>query len=184
MSKLKLKDIIVVTSNKDKLAEINAILGTNHKVSKIAVPEIQSLNLDEVIIAKAKAAYQIIKQPVLVEDISLEIKSLNGLPGPFVKFFLKTLGTEGTVALISDKKTDTKVTNATAIYDGQNLKIFKGSTRGTLSKKNKGINGFGFDKVFIPKGHKQTYAQMPTKLKNKISHRAKALERLKRYLTS
>lgn len=179
---MKLTDLTVVTSNKNKLAEINQILGTNHKVSKLNIPEIQSLDLDEVITYKAKSAYQKIKKPILVEDISLEIKALKGLPGPFVKFFLQTLGTEGTVKLVGKAKTDTKVTAAVAIYDGKNLKIVKGIVYGTLTQKNRGINGFGFDKVFTPKGYKQTYAELPTKLKNKISHRAKALQKVKRYL--
>lgn len=179
---MKLSDLTVVTFNKNKLAEINSILGTNHQVSTLDVPEIQSLDLEEVLIAKAKAAYQKIGKPVLVEDISLEIKELKGLPGTFVKFFLHTLGTEGTVALLGKKKSDTIVTNGTAIYDGKIIKIFKGSITGTLSKKNRGTNGFGFDKVFIPSGYKVTYAQMPTELKNKISHRAKALRKLKKYL--
>ena len=53
MNKIKLSDIVVVTTSKDKLAEINEILGTNHKVSKLDIPEIQSLNLDEVVADKA-----------------------------------------------------------------------------------------------------------------------------------
>ena len=115
---MKISDITVVTSNKDKLTEINKILGTNHKVSALDIAEIQSLDLEEVIIHKAKEAYAKIKKPVVVEDISLEIKALNGLPGTFVKFFLQKLGTEGTVKLIDDAKTDTTVTAAVAIYDG------------------------------------------------------------------
>ena len=183
MSKLKLSDLVVVTSSRDKLAEINEILGTNHKVSKLDIWEIQSLDLDEVIENKAKSAYQKIKKPVLVEDVSFEIKALGGLPGTFIKFFLKTLGTEGTVALVNSKYTTTKVTTAAAIYDGENLKVFKGTIYGTLSPKNRGEYGFGFDKVFIPKGYKQTLAQMPPHLKNKISHRAKVLGMVKKYLS-
>lgn len=184
MSKIQLHDLVVVTSNQNKLAEINEILGTNHKVSKIEIPEIQSLDLDEVITQKVKAAYQIVKRPVLVEDISLEIKALKGLPGTFIKFFLQTLGTEGTVTLIKNKNTDTKVTAAVAIYDGKILKIFKASVFGTLSPKNKGQHGFGFDKVFIPQGFRRTYAEMPPSLKNQISHRAKALNKVKKFFTS
>ena len=181
---MKLSDIVIVTTSPNKLAEINEILGTNHKVSKFEIPEIQSLDLDEVIENKAKEAYKKIKKPVLVEDVSFEIKALRGLPGTFIKFFLKTLGTEGTVALVRGKDTTTKVTAAVAIYDGKILKIFKGTIYGTLSAKNKGNYGFGFDKVFIPAGYKQTLAQMPSSLKNKISHRAKVLRRVLAYLDS
>ena len=179
---MKLPDLVVVTSNKNKLAEINEILGTNHKVSTIDIPEIQSLNLNEVITAKAKAAYEKIKKPVLVEDVSLQIKALKGLPGTFVKFFLKTLGTEGTVKLIGNLKTSTTVIGTVAIFDGESIKIFKGRVTGTLSKKDRGTNGFGFDHVFIPKGYTKTYAEMPPEFKNKISHRALALRKVKTYL--
>lgn len=180
---MRLKDLVVVTTNKGKISEINDILGTNHKASKIDVPEIQLLDLDEVISAKAKAAYEKIKKPVLVTDVSLEIEGLHGLPGPFVKYFLKTLGAEKTVSLIKGSK-KTKVTDAVAIYDGKNLKIFKGSVWGKVVPQAKGTNGFGFDFVFVPDGYNNTWAQMPSSIKNKISHRARALIKLKKYLTS
>lgn len=183
MSKIKLSDLVVFSTNPGKIAEINSILGTNHKVSKINIPEIQSLSLDEVISAKAKEAYRRIKKPVLVTDVSLEIEALGSLPGPFVKFFLKTLNAEKTVGLIKGKNTKTKITDAIAIFDGKNLKIFKGQVYGHLIPKAKGKHGFGFDFVFIPEGASKTYAQMSPEEKNKISHRAIALKKLKAYLS-
>lgn len=183
MSNDDLKNFVLVTTNKNKLAEINEILGSTHKLSKTEIPEVQSLNLDQVITEKAKAAYEKTKKPILVEDVSFEIQQLKGLPGPFVKFFLQTLGTEGTVKLIGTNSTKAKVTAALALYNGRHLKIFKGIVWGTLSKKNRGENGFGFDKVFIPKGYSQTYAEMDPKIKNKISHRVRALMKLKAFLS-
>ncbi len=179
---MNLSNLVVVSSNPNKLKEINEILGTNFQVSKRDIPEIQSLDLSKVITAKAKEAFKQIKKPVLVEDVSLEIKSLNNLPGTFVKFFLETLGTEGTAALVKGQDTSTTVISAIAIYDGKVMKIFKGEVRGTLIFFDKGNKGFGFDKVFIPEGYKQSFAEMPTKLKNKISHRARALIKIKRFL--
>lgn len=173
---------VFVTSNKHKVREITEILGPDIKIRELNIPEVQSLNVDEVIREKAKAAFAVVKKPVIVEDISLEIKALNNLPGPFVKFFLQSLGTEGTAKLIGKKPSNTTVTAAIATYDGTKLKIFKGVVKGTLSQKNKGESGFGFDKIFIPSGYKQTYAQMPSALKNKISHRAKALKKLKKFI--
>lgn len=182
MSRIKLSDLVVITSNENKLSEINQILGTKHKVSTLDVPEIQSLDLDEVITAKAKAAYEKIRKPVLVTDVSLEIEALGGLPGPFVKYFIQTLGAEKTVSLIKGKNTKTKVTDAIAIYDGKNLKIFKGTIYGHLVAKSQGKHGFGFDFVFVPAGFNKTYSQMSPAEKNKISHRGKALQKLKKYL--
>ena|SRR3989338_10419157 len=181
---MNLKNIVVITSNKHKVAEINQILGTNYKVSKIDIPEIQSLNLDEVIEAKARTAYEIVKKPVLVTDVSLEIKALNGLPGPFVKYFVQTIGAGGTANLIKNKSKKAKVTDALGLYDGKVLRIFKGTLEGTISDSPKGDSGFGFDVVFIPKGQKKTYAQMSETEKNEISHRSIALEKLKAYLNS
>lgn len=179
-----LDKIVFVTSNKNKAREIVEILGPNVKIRKLDIPEIQSLNIDEVITAKAKAAYQIVKKPVIVEDVSFEIEALGGLPGTFIKFFMQRLGTEGTVKLIGNAKSDTTVTATMAVYDGSRLKIVKGVDHGTLSKKDRGSSGFAFDHIFIPNGYKKTYAEMPQELKNKISHRAKALKQLKKYLKS
>ena len=180
---MKLPDLVVVTTSKNKLSEINEILRTSHKVSTINIPEIQSLDLNEVITHKAKEAYNKIKKPVLVEDISFEIKALKGLPGPFIKYFLSTVGTEGTVKLLGNAPTDTKVIAAVAIYDGKSLKIFKGTAHGTLSPKNRGPYGFGFDKIFIPKGYTKTLGEMLPSLKNQISHRALALRKVLAYFS-
>lgn len=179
---MKLTNLVVVSSNKHKVAEINQILGTNYKVSPHDIPEIQSMDLDEVITAKAKAAYELFKKTVLVTDVSLEIKALNGLPGPFVKYFVQTIGAAGTANLLRNKNKKAKVTDALGLYDGKTLKIFKGTLEGTISEKPKGDSGFGFDIVFIPKGQTKTYAQMSEKEKNEISHRGIALQKLKAYL--
>lgn len=181
---MNLKNIIVVTSNKHKVAEINQILGTNYRVSPHDIPEIQSMDLDVVIAAKAKAAYELFKKPVLVTDVSLDLAALNGLPGPFVKFFVQTLGAGGTVKLIRGKSKKAVVTDALGLFDGKSLKIFKGKIEGTLADIPRGNSGFGFDVVFIPKGQKKTYAQMTESEKNEISHRSIALKKLKAYLDS
>lgn len=178
-----MNNVVFVTSNKNKVREITEILGSKIKFRNLDIPEIQSLNLDEVITAKAKNAYSIIKNPVIVEDVSLEIKSLNGLPGPFVKFFIQQLGTEGLLKIAkSTNQNEVASIAAVGLFDGIKLKIFKGKIAGTLAKKSTGESGFGFDQIFIPNGYQQTFAQMETYAKNKISHRAIALRKLKEFL--
>ncbi len=177
-----LKDLTFVTSNKNKVREIGQILGPEVRIRELDISEIQSLDLDQVVSAKAKAAFQVVKKPVVVEDVSFEIEALNGLPGTFIKFFMQRLGSEKTACLVGHEKTNTTVTAAVALYDGIKLKIFKGVTHGTLSKKDRGTSGFAFDHIFIPKGHKKTFAEMNAELKNKISHRAKAFRKLKRFM--
>jgi len=179
---MKLSKLVFVTSNKNKVREIKEILGPKTKFVNVDIPEIQSLNLEEVITAKAKSAYSILKRPVIVEDVSFEVDALRGLPGPFIKYFLQKLGTEGLLALIGNASKSTKAIAAVGFYDGNKLKIFTGIVEGTLSKKSIGESGFGFDRIFIPNGYTQTFAQMEITKKNKISHRANALRKLKRYL--
>lgn len=177
-----MSNFVFVTSNKHKSREIAQILGKIIRVRQLDIPEIQSLNIDEVITAKAKAAYNILKKPVVVEDVSFEIKALNGLPGTFVKFFMQRLGSEGTARLVKSKDRTIIVTAAVAIYDGFRLKILKGTVKGALTIESRGTSGFAFDHIFVPEGHTQTYAEMTPDLKNQISHRAIALQKLKVYL--
>lgn len=180
---MKLSDITVVTSNKYKIAEINSILGTNHKVSTFDIPEIQSMDLDEVITAKVKEAYKLLKKPVMVEDVSVDIKALKGFPGPLVKFFVSVLGADGIAKLLINKNTNTEITASVALYNGCNLKIIKEKIKGKIADKPRGSSGFGFDPIFIPNGHTKTFAQLTKKEKNKISHRGKVLQKVKKYLS-
>ena len=60
--------------------------------------------------------------------------------------------------------------------------LFEGVIEGTITKEKKGTQGFGYDPIFIPKGYDQTFAQLPLEIKNQISHRGKALQKLIAYL--
>ena len=70
MNRIKLSDLVVVTTNENKLAEINEILGTDHQVSKIDICEIQSFNLDEIITHKAREAYKKIQVQKIAGNIN------------------------------------------------------------------------------------------------------------------
>lgn len=61
--------------------------------------------------------------------------------------------------------------------------LFEGVVEGTITKEKKGVEGFGYDPIFIPIGYDQTFAQLPIEIKNKISHRGKALQKLIAYLS-
>jgi XTP/dITP diphosphohydrolase len=95
---------------------------------------------------------------------------------------LETLGPSRTAKLITGKNRKAKVTDAIAYFDGKSLKVFKGTVKGTITKVAKGEPGFGFDVVFMPKGSSKTFAEMSEEEKNKISHRALALKKVKKYL--
>ena len=89
-----LKDFVFITGNPNKLSWLNKFIG--HKVESVDIDldEVQSLDQEFVVKDKAIRAYQIAKKTVLIEDVSLKFNALGGLPGPFIKSFLKSLGND------------------------------------------------------------------------------------------
>jgi inosine triphosphate pyrophosphatase len=113
----------------------------------------------------------------------LEFVSWGGLPGPFIKWFLKSLGTEGLYNMLAkfDKKARAIATFAYCAGPGEPVTLFEGITDGEIVFP-RGPGTFGWDPVFQPDGFDQTYAEMRSELKNSISHRYKALQKLKAFL--
>ncbi|XP_074641046.1 inosine triphosphate pyrophosphatase-like [Tubulanus polymorphus] len=175
------KPITFVTGNKNKLEELVKILGKafpQQIVSKdIDLPEYQGTP-DEVSLAKCKTAATLIEGPVLVEDTSLCFNALGGLPGPYIKWFLKNLKPEGLHRLLHGFEDKSAYALCVFAYHsgkpGDEIVLFRGKTDGTIVSP-RGPNSFGWDPCFEPKGFDQTYAELPKSKKNEISHRFKAL---------
>jgi non-canonical purine NTP pyrophosphatase (RdgB/HAM1 family) len=179
-----MKQIYLITGNEGKLREFNQILGFDIDNKKIDLDEIQSLDPKVIGEHKVRQAYKVMRSPVLVEDTTLDFAALEGLPGPFVKWFLDAIGPIGLIKLLvpySNRKAIAKCT--ITYYDGKTLRFFEGIVKGRIASKPLGKNGFGWDFVFIPDGSKLTFAQMTGKQKNEISHRRLAIEKLKRFLS-
>jgi non-canonical purine NTP pyrophosphatase (RdgB/HAM1 family) len=178
-------DFYFVTSNENKLREANKILNLNLLNAKLEIPEIQSLEVKDIIVDKAKKAYEMLQKPVLVEDTGLYINKLNGFPGALVKWVLKGIGAKGICNLLTNQ-TDRSAYAKTGlcIYDGSSLKTFYGRVDGTITEEPKGTTRFGWDIIFQPKGYDATFAQMTEEEKNKISMRAKAFAQLKDHLNT
>ena len=117
-----------------------------------------------------------------VEDTSLYLECLAGLPGPLIRWFLQTIGNEG-LFKICDKLKNYEAEARTIIgyaKDSQ-IEFFEGSIKGTIVSP-RGRTGFGWDRIFKPKGYQETFSEMPKEEKNKISMRRLALNKLKQYL--
>lgn len=176
--------IPIASSNKQKLAEFEA-MGLS-VMPGISVEEIQDRDPYVVVTEKAKQAF--IANgcvPTLVEDTSFEVDSMNGLPGPFVKFFLGERSQREALC-ISLPKNSRGVTMRTllAVFDGQEVTIEEGITQGTIAPIPQGPATFAFDDIFIPVGSKKTYAEMTLTEKNKTSSRMKAVKKwLKKPIT-
>lgn len=187
--------ITFVTGNVNKLNEVVAILAKDSPDSKVGKFTItnESLDLEEVqgtiedvTIHKAKAAAKAINGPVLVEDTCLGFEAMNNLPGPYVKWFLKSVGLTGLVDMLY--KFENKSANAICTFgycEGPDaeVKLFQGVTKGKIVD-SRGPTNFGWDSIFEPESFDQTYAELDKEVKNSISHRFKALDQVKGYLVN
>jgi non-canonical purine NTP pyrophosphatase (RdgB/HAM1 family) len=155
--------VTFITGNEHKARILAQYLGYPVEHQKVDLDEIQSLELHEIVEHKVKQAYGLVKSPVLVEDVGLKLDSLNRLPGPFIKWFLEELGTEG-ICRLADKLDSRKATAMItfAYYDGVEIKFFDGEIRGSIAPEPRGKD-FGWNPVFIPDGADETYAEMDDK---------------------
>ncbi|VDN04779.1 unnamed protein product [Thelazia callipaeda] len=136
-------------------------------------------------IAKQKclAAFEKLQRPVVVEDTSLCFNAFGGLPGPYIKWFLKNLKPEGLCKLLDGFEDKSAYALCIFAYCESSLKpvlLFEGRTYGHIVKP-RGRTNFGWDPCFQPVGSSQTYAEMGDAVKNTMSHRRKALIHLKNY---
>lgn len=173
---------IFITGNKNKAKYLSDNLDIKLDYQKLDLDEIQSLNIRIVAEHKVKQAYSLLQKPVLVEDVSLEIKSMGKLPGIFIKWFLEELGNDGICNIVNnfeDKSAIAKI--CYCLYDGKKSVFFESSMDGSVSSKSMGNKGFGWDQIFIKKGHTKTRAQLTKKEEFDTSMRREVYKQLKEY---
>ncbi|MDB5176597.1 MAG: inosine triphosphate pyrophosphatase isoform [Candidatus Saccharibacteria bacterium] len=172
-------EIFLVTSNPNKLKEWQQIIPPNitMDIADVDLIEIQSDNPEEIITDKARRAYEIVGKPVVVEDVEAGLEKLNGLPGPFIKFFIKKMGDDVLYQLAGQEGERATISCSIAYYDGERMLTVRGDVPGTIVAP-RGAAGFGFDITFAPDGQTQTYAEMDDEKKNSLSHRHKAIQLL------
>ncbi|KAJ5119077.1 uncharacterized protein N7443_008006 [Penicillium atrosanguineum] len=173
-----------ITGNKNKLAEVRAILGSVIEVDNQAVDifEIQG-TIEEIAEEKSRRAAEVINGPVLVEDSALEFSALKGLPGPYIKYFLDSLGLEGLNKILDgfeDRTAEAICTFAFCRGPGAKPILFQGKTKGVIVRP-RGPTNFGWDPIFEYDG-RATFAEMKQEEKNLISHGYKALVKLQQWL--
>jgi len=176
--------IYFITSNKNKLTEVQTIL-PEVKQLDIDLPEIQGLDAQKIIREKLLAAFSHAKGEFIVEDTSLHLDCLNGLPGSLIKWFLQAIGNQG-LAQLAEKMGDDKAEAVTMIGYAKNqdeMHFFEGRVKGKIVA-SRGETKFGWDPIFIPNGYDKTFTEMGAEEKNKISMRRMALNKLKDFLAS
>jgi non-canonical purine NTP pyrophosphatase (RdgB/HAM1 family) len=175
--------LLFVSSNMGKVREVEAILEMPVEQLALDLPEIQALDVADVVRAKALSAYEDAGRPVVVEDTGLFIDALHGLPGALVRWFLVTIGPAGICALLpSGAERGAVACSAVALCEGEAVEVLIGETRGVITSRPRGEGGFGWDPIFQPEGSSRTFAEMDQAEKNRYSMRRKALERLRERL--
>ncbi len=169
------------TSNEHKYKEAKMILkkeGIGVNWIPFSHTEIRSESFEEIAVDAVKAAYRKIKKPVFVEDGGLVVESLNGFPCTFSAWVQRKIGSAGVLKLMDGVENRTaRFMLAIAWTDGEKVKTFTAYSEGTITNEKKGVSGFGYDSIFIPNGYEKTFAESP-EIKEKISHRKKALMKL------
>lgn len=189
-------EIIFATANKNKLIEAQKHLGEAFNLITPAdlgfdedIPE-TCPTIRENAIQKAQFIWDKFRKNCFADDTGLEIDALNGAPGVYsARYSGEPKDPRRNVALVLDQLKNTPDNERTArfrcaialILDG-NLHVFEGICEGIITRQCSGIEGFGYDPIFIPNGFDKTMAQMTLDEKNLISHRGKALTLLKDFL--
>lgn len=152
----------------------------------IDLDEMQGADLEFIALSKCKQAVAELSkgQPVFVEDTALCFDEFNGLPGAYIKWFVKSMGVDKIVQMLagfSNKSAQAVTTIAYADSEGQ-FHTFQGITRGKIVNP-RGPQTFGWDCIFQPdEGSGVTYAEMPKSEKNNISQRGRAFAKFKQFL--
>ena len=189
-------ELIFGTHNHNKVEEINKLLPPNFTVKSLTDLKYDSeieesgTTLEENALIKAKTIFNTFKKNCFADDSGLEVFALGGKPGVFsARYAGNQKNTEDNTNKIlhelkgiDDRKAQFRTVIA-LIFDGTEY-LFEGIIKGEISPSPRGLNGFGYDPIFIPKKHHVTFAQLTLSEKNKISHRSRAFQKLIEFLKS
>ncbi|MDI6402383.1 RdgB/HAM1 family non-canonical purine NTP pyrophosphatase [Balneolaceae bacterium ANBcel3] len=194
------KVIVLATANPSKIKEINEMMAGSGYVARafselIGEVEIEEngITLEENAEIKARYVSDATGLPALADDTGLEVDALGGDPGVYSARYAgpgcssednrkKLL--EALSSYSDPKKRTARFRTALAFIDGMVSRQFDGICEGVITTEERGTGGFGYDPIFQPGGYSETFAEMDSGEKNRISHRGRALEQFLAYLRS
>ena len=184
--------LVFATNNAHKLEEVAAILGDAYQLLSLReigcdvdIPETA-----ETFAGNAMLKAQFIKEhygyDCFADDSGLEVDALNGEPGVYSARYSGG-GSDANMDkllhnLTGKSERGAQFRTVIALLIGDDTQLFEGIVRGTIIEERRGAEGFGYDPIFVPDGYDLTFAQLGGEIKNRISHRAKAVEQLAQYL--
>ena len=188
-----MKELIFATHNQNKVEEVKAVF-KEHNIKSLADLDYHT-EIEETAktfegnaLLKAKHIYQVFKTPVFADDSGLEVAALDGAPGVYSARYAgeeknhKKNNTKllGDLAQTTNRKAQFKTVIA---YVDANTEIyFEGIVKGEIATALSGTGGFGYDPLFIPEGHSETFGELPREIKLKLSHRSRAITALFEHL--
>ena len=186
--------LVFASNNEHKIKEIKSLLGNSftllslHDINiKEDIPE-EEPQIEGNALAKARYVFNVSGLNVFADDTGLEIAELNGLPGVHSARFAgenkdSSANIEKVLFLLGNSKNrKARFRTVIALILKKKEYLFEGIVNGTIIKEKRGIEGFGYDPIFLPDGKTRTFAEMELSEKNTISHRALAFEKLKKFL--
>ena len=185
-------NLLFATNNQHKLREIQEILGHEFRILSLKdvnldtdIPEIQE-TIEGNALQKARFIHERTGMNCFADDTGLEIDALDGRPGVYsARYAGEGCSFDDNIDKILQELSGFANRKARfrcvicLIMDG-NEHLFEGRVDGVIVPVRRGKDGFGYDPVFLPDGHRQTFAEMPAYLKNGISHRGRASEKMQK----
>ena len=191
------RKLVFATNNAHKLEEVAAILKDKVELLSLNainchtdIPETAD-TLEGNAWLKSSYIYQNYALDCFADDTGLEVEALDGAPGVYSARYAEGEGHDAEANMRKllhnmEGKENRKAQFRTAIsliLDGKEY-LFEGIVRGEIVREKRGNSGFGYDPIFVPEGYEQTFAEMGNELKNQISHRALAVNKLCEFLKS
>ena len=187
--------IVFATNNQHKLSEIRQILGDRVEVLSLKdincdvdIPE-TGATLEANALQKAQYVYDHYQMDVFADDSGLEVDALGGAPGVYSARYAGGEGhdSEANMAKLlrelgeNNNRCARFRTVIALIIQGQ-VHEFEGIVNGEITRERRGGEGFGYDPIFQPEGYDKTFAELGAEVKNQISHRARATQKLVEHL--
>lgn len=184
--------IVIASKNRGKVKEIQALLAD--LPVEVVIPDTDldveetGITFEENALLKAKAYKDLFPNDlILADDSGLEVDALNGRPGVYSKRYANSDLERNKKLLeeledISDDERTARFISVIALVGPNIEQTFRGTLEGTIADSIRGDYGFGYDPVFMPLGYQKTFAELGLEIKNTLSHRARALAEVKKFL--